>query len=1154
MISEYHHRIIIFLLAAIFIALLPPTVAARNYVVNPLTVADGLSQSSVTAIFRDSRGFLWIGTRYGLNRYDNRSLQTFYAKDGLWSDKSNMINNIFEDAEGRIWILGLGATSIYDPKTDSFSEFLYEGEPLGIGGYLLEDDGILFGLPRRFMRYSYRDKSYMMILPDVSKIVRASYGNLFPWKNGHYLVQTRWKGILDYNPADTTVVRVDFVKGTTIWATVIDAQKRLWVAALNDGVHCYDPNGNLVKHFTPADGLSTDHVTSLLELGGQMLVGSEKGIDVIDLETLRVVPGGLSGTARHIGSILSLYGDDYGNVYAGTVRNGLMMIQNVAMRTFRPNQSATGVNTVMNFVPGRQNELLCAIDGGGVTSFNTLTTELHTFPSTEGMKIISLAQWPGDKVLMVDYINGFSILNLNTGKISEAPYELRNLYFSSRAVEMGADLCNMRPGMIAIVTDSIHFVDVPQGRVHRAEPVEGLKMIGKAYPFYHDRDRLIATQQNRIIETRRSTLSIDTLLTSPDGQEFKTGAYDGNHTIYAATADTIYCCDLSTGRIEPMRIGSIENIGVILLDGGRLWVGASNRLFMIENRRVFTFNSGEGLTANEYIPTAVMADSTSIYLGGSYGFARIYRDQVDSLSIRRDQSVKLSLSQVYLNGQPAMAQVRDGHLSVPAVGAAVTVWVINREISPMRSKLYRFWLKGFGMDSEYIESLEPRLNIQEPNPGRSGKIYVSCTLPDGSWSNPTLLLTLDVRQVWYKSWWFILIVCTLLVVAGLFWLRSDRQRRRIRATRLRQRTLEHEVQLLANINETLNTPLREISKPLSSALESARRHPDEVSDVVVEKIEEALQGAEDMQDMLNRTINLIHPDSISAQSVDMTARFNVWLGHLFDNFVKAHSVDLRLGIRFAPDYDPGTITFDATRLESIFTNLLTEFVNGDNVSLRVGVVEEPDCKGVIRVTIEAVRKETTLRRPGHNDIRVSFAKSLAEHAGMTVACETDDEDRLVRASVDIPEENVGGGEAVVEAVDKNETEQIFGSDKVLAEATLLIASADRGTVDMLTQRLGSYFADLIVSTNSAEALSDAVNAIPDIAIVDTDLPGIGGVEVSHRIKAESDLAATAVILMASSGGEFAADQSARSQADAVVARPVDPDTLLKLCVRLMFVR
>jgi len=70
-----------------------------------LGTAQGLSQSNVICTLQDSRGFMWFGTREGLNKYDGYTFTVYKNKIG--DDKSlanNMINTIVEDDKGYLWI------------------------------------------------------------------------------------------------------------------------------------------------------------------------------------------------------------------------------------------------------------------------------------------------------------------------------------------------------------------------------------------------------------------------------------------------------------------------------------------------------------------------------------------------------------------------------------------------------------------------------------------------------------------------------------------------------------------------------------------------------------------------------------------------------------------------------------------------------------------------------------------------------------------------------------------------------------------------------------------------------------------------------------------------------------------------------------------
>jgi signal transduction histidine kinase/streptogramin lyase len=72
----------------------------RNYMNH-----NGIAQSEVEAIFEDSRGFLWIGTHFGLSRFDGREFRNFYHHvDDAASMGDNEISAIDEDSSGTLWI------------------------------------------------------------------------------------------------------------------------------------------------------------------------------------------------------------------------------------------------------------------------------------------------------------------------------------------------------------------------------------------------------------------------------------------------------------------------------------------------------------------------------------------------------------------------------------------------------------------------------------------------------------------------------------------------------------------------------------------------------------------------------------------------------------------------------------------------------------------------------------------------------------------------------------------------------------------------------------------------------------------------------------------------------------------------------------------
>lgn len=83
---------------------------------------DGLSHFEVTCLYKDSYGFLWIGTTFGLNRFDGTTFENFYHDPDLpYSIADNKIVDITEDAQRQLWITTVAGLNIFHPGTNHFT-------------------------------------------------------------------------------------------------------------------------------------------------------------------------------------------------------------------------------------------------------------------------------------------------------------------------------------------------------------------------------------------------------------------------------------------------------------------------------------------------------------------------------------------------------------------------------------------------------------------------------------------------------------------------------------------------------------------------------------------------------------------------------------------------------------------------------------------------------------------------------------------------------------------------------------------------------------------------------------------------------------------------------------------------------------------------
>ena len=122
----------------LFAVLLTLTVSARTAYAQGgetahfeyLTVEDGLSNSAVMFILRDSDGFMWFGTKDGLNRYDGYEVTVFrHSDDDPHSLSNNVVMSGYAVSNGALWFgTDLGGLNKYDKNTGQFTAYTHDSD------------------------------------------------------------------------------------------------------------------------------------------------------------------------------------------------------------------------------------------------------------------------------------------------------------------------------------------------------------------------------------------------------------------------------------------------------------------------------------------------------------------------------------------------------------------------------------------------------------------------------------------------------------------------------------------------------------------------------------------------------------------------------------------------------------------------------------------------------------------------------------------------------------------------------------------------------------------------------------------------------------------------------------------------------------------
>ncbi|MBP1683496.1 MAG: signal transduction histidine kinase, partial [Ignavibacteriaceae bacterium] len=116
------HSAFLYLIRIILFVLITSPLFSQHDVLKlkKLTSDDGLSQNFISAIFQDKNGFMWFGTKDGLNRYDGYEFKVYrHNPFDSTSLSGNFILSLFEDSKGRLWV-GSSMLDLFVPETDAF--------------------------------------------------------------------------------------------------------------------------------------------------------------------------------------------------------------------------------------------------------------------------------------------------------------------------------------------------------------------------------------------------------------------------------------------------------------------------------------------------------------------------------------------------------------------------------------------------------------------------------------------------------------------------------------------------------------------------------------------------------------------------------------------------------------------------------------------------------------------------------------------------------------------------------------------------------------------------------------------------------------------------------------------------------------------------
>lgn len=308
--------------------------SAGNYFFHAFQSEDGLPNSCITCGLQDRLGFIWLGTKDGISRYDGTRFRLFDSP-GTESPVSGLTTTICEDNEGCIWFASNNGIGYYDPMTDKVSVIdITEGslvrdiEVDTEGSIWIATTGSMYryskskGLIKEYTKDQYFPAAYMCKDPVGSIWFSSGDGNLYSYSS------------LSDNFIHITVLSAtEKEKGVSLGELTMADDERLLVTTSDHKLKRVNIRSSHVETVFNIKEHGEDAVIRCAYANGpdEYWIGTERGLYITDSRSLKVKEclkasnetGSISGD-----NIRCIFGDRENNVWAGTFFSGLNLWQN----------------------------------------------------------------------------------------------------------------------------------------------------------------------------------------------------------------------------------------------------------------------------------------------------------------------------------------------------------------------------------------------------------------------------------------------------------------------------------------------------------------------------------------------------------------------------------------------------------------------------------------------------------------------------------------------------------------------------------------------------------------------------------------------------------------------------------------------------------
>ena len=1169
----------------------------QNRLFHKITVEDGLSQSSVLSFAQDKKGFMWIGTSSGLNRYDSRSFTILKQQAGNpKSISGNYISCLLSDSKDRLWVGTTNNLNLYNRLTGQFKHFLllpgkhtgqnnnlirciYEDQQHQIwvgtqkGLYVLQDSP-----NATFKEFVLNKKGNKAAASDVRTIVEDFRGDLWIGTTDQVVrISNNFSDQLvkEYDIAITGKSTEDLIPTSL----AEDENHTIWLGTMGSGVlQCTEGAQKfevVANASMTAPKLPHDYVRKIYaNRKGSIWVGTQQGLCEIEIASKKIINYQHDPAAKYSlsqNSIYDIFTDQSGNLWVGTYYGGINISYakntpfTVVQATGKP--EGLGSNVVSSIYNENGKGLWIGTDAGGISFKNNTTGNYEHYRNSVsdlnslGSNLVKcIFKDSDDNIWVGTHGGGLNLLNQN-----------RTGFTRFKRNSSGSGSINSND-IMSIAQDA-------SGKLWLATENNGLSCLDKKTKnivSYHPdsigernlqskflRSLLIDRTGNIWVASEIGLLykKLGDTHFSPYNYTFKDGARipegepvrtlyeDSRKNIWIGTATQgIYTLQPGNKNLVHHSVKSglpSNNIKGMIEDlEGNMWITTDNGLCKYDQQTnsFIAFNVYDGLPGNDFTSNSFFRNKEGkLYVGSLNGLI-----QFDPKTIEKNDeknniafiSLKVGGEQINPTTHPDIikgniSEVNQINLSHDDNVFTIEFSLLNF-IKPNKNQ-YLYKLDGFESDWKFTNTG----SVTYTNlPAGTYNLFVKAANNDGIWNEKYSTISIVVSPPFWDTWWayiiyFLLSGSAILFVIRYFWLREK--------YRQQQLLQQYKIDFFTNISHEIRTQLTLIATPLKAITQNEL--PEGMRKAQLSNVQKHTQK---LTDLVNEML-----DFRKAETGTMSLQIApIQLGAFISDIAEQYqSIATEKGIQLQnniKDLDL-QVKVDSLQISKVINNLLSNAIKFTDQGNTVGIelkLKENDA--IIRVWDNGICIDPKyFSNLFNNFFQVNDERSKNTGYGIGLALSksiVELHGGTIEVSSKVRKAGHGGFTVFTIKLPAQSNQNVSAAPPK-ENPVVLVVEDNNDLRKFMVDALKSNYT-IIEASDGKEGLDIAIESIPDLIISDIMMPVMNGLDLCASIKKGKNTSHIPIVLLTAKATLDDQIKGLEYKADAYITKPFDLRLLL----------